>query len=322
MTNLNQKLEYLKWLRLIGVEYYFSEKKDSDISWLYNLRKNPDPEKHQLLDSRFCGNDKDGSGMNNKDGAGIANEDTMTNIGAGITIPLLSHPKNLLHNPRDPLSHLSHPRESGDPAMSSHSSSPYRKLADSAESLEELKDIVKNFNGCDLKGFATNTVFSDGNPLAKIMLVGEAPGAKEDELGIPFCGESGILLDTMLLTIGLSRKENIYITNTVFWRPPANRKPTNQEMEICRPFLEKHIALINPKLIICVGSTAVADLLGDKITISLARNNIYTYQNKYLSEPINTMSIFHPAYLLRQSEKKKDMWFDLIKIQQFIKKNL
>lgn len=319
MKNLNQKLEYLKWLRLIGVEYYFSEKKDSDISWLYDLqschpREGVDPGPSPVITSKA-----------------LASSGDPENIITGSPRPLTAarhdgglddNALNTRHNGTGRVTTVTLPLHHNEKALDSRDSSTSRKLADSAGSLEELKDIVKNFNGCDLKGFAANTVFSDGNPLAEIMLVGEAPGAKEDELGIPFCGESGILLDTMLLTIGLSRKENIYITNTVFWRPPANRKPTNQEMEICRPFLEKHIALVNPKLIICVGSTAVADLLGDKITISLARNNTYAYQNKYLSKPINTMSIFHPAYLLRQSEKKKDMWFDLIKIQQFIKKNL
>lgn len=193
---------------------------------------------------------------------------------------------------------------------------------DLVSSLSELKTMVEKFDGCALKNFATNTVFADGNPKARIMLVGEAPGAKEDERGIPFCGESGMLLDTMLLTIGLSRQENVYITNTIFWRPPANRRPTKEEMDACRPFLEKHIALINPELIICVGSTAVTGLLGDKITIGMARNNTYLYNNKYLTKPVQTMSIFHPAYLLRQSEKKKDTWFDLLKVQQFIQENL
>jgi DNA polymerase len=152
------------------------------------------------------------------------------------------------------------------------------------------------------------------------MLIGEAPGAKEDEQGIPSCGESGQLLDTMLAAIGLSRKENIYITNTIFWRPPANRRPTKEEIEACRPFLEKHISLINPKLIVCVGSTAVAGLLGDKVNINTARNKIHPYQNQYLSKPINTMAIFHPAYLLRQPGKKKDTWFDLMKINEFLDK--
>lgn len=283
MGNLNQKLEYLKWLKSIGVEYYFSEEKDSNISVITINKKGG---KMDPVAKPWDDNERAPSSN------------------------LLSSSHGLTTRPIPAAQKL----DSNIPTS--------RTLANNTKSLEELKEAIQNFNGCDLKGFATNTVIADGNPKAKIMLVGEAPGAKEDELGIPFCGESGMLLDTMLLTIGLSRKENIYITNTVFWRPPANRRPTNQEMEACRPFLEKHIALVNPKLIICVGSTAVNDLLGDKITISLARNNLYSYKNEYLPKPINTMAIFHPAYLLRQSEKKKDMWFDLIKIQQFIKESL
>ena len=268
MNNIAQKLEYLKWLKLIGIEYYFSPRKDSPSGAL---------EDHTVEKKRHKRDEMDN--MNN-------NQDNQ---------PL---PHDLLIN-----------KDS-------------RKLADSANSLDQLKEMVMNFNGCSLKNFATNTVFADGVPEAKIMFIGEAPGAREDELGVPFCGESGMLLDTMLSTINLSRKENIYITNTIFWRPPANRKPTREEMDICKPFLEKHIALINPKLLVCVGSTALNGLFGDKLNITTARNNNYFYQNQYLSKPITTMAIFHPAYLLRQPNKKKDTWFNLIKIQQFIEENL
>ncbi len=270
MNKVAQKLKHLNWLKSIGIEYYFSERKDSNISWIENFAANTKYQEEIFVHQRDNYSDKK-----------------------------LANNKPIDLNTNDS-----------------------RKLADNADSLDKLKSMIIDFNGCDLKNFAISTVFADGNPEAKIMLIGEAPGAKEDELGVPFCGESGVLLDAMLFTIGLSRKENIYITNTVFWRPPANRRPTKQEIEICRPFLEKHISLINPKLIICVGSTAVTGLLGDKITINAARTNNHFYQNKYLLKPINTMAIFHPAYLLRQPAKKKDSWFDLIKIQQFIKKDL
>ena len=119
-----------------------------------------------------------------------------------------------------------------------------RNLANLSTNLEELKNNVLNFEGCNLKSLAINTVFSDGNPGSNIMLIGEAPGSNEDATGIPFCGESGKLLDNILASIDISRKENAYISNTVFWRPPANRQPTFEEIEICRPFVEKHIALI------------------------------------------------------------------------------
>lgn len=193
-----------------------------------------------------------------------------------------------------------------------------RQLADSATSLTELQQIVMNFDGCALKKLANNTVFADGNAKAKIMLIGEAPGASEDMQGIPFCGESGKLLDNMLTCIGISRQNNAYITNTIFWRPPGNRSPTEEEINICRPFVEKHIALIQPKLIILVGSTAATSLLGKHAGITKIRQEYYSYTNKYLSQPIQTTALFHPAYLLRQPLQKKTTWYDLIKIQQFL----
>jgi DNA polymerase len=281
MNNIAQKLEYIKWLKSIGIEYYFSTKKDSDISLINELKGHYN--KKQEIGSDTI----------------MVNESTKFHTAEKLTVVS---------------------NNDGDKEVSSVKEA--RSLADSISSLDKLKEIVANFNGCTLKNFALNTVFADGNPEAKIMLIGEAPGAKEDEFGIPFCGESGMLLDIMLSTVKLSRKENIYITNTVFWRPPANRKPTKQEINICQPFLEKHIALINPKLIVCVGSTAVTGLFGDKTSINTARNTKHFYQNSYLPQPITTMAIFHPAYLLRQPAKKKDTWFDLIKIQQFIEETI
>lgn len=191
-----------------------------------------------------------------------------------------------------------------------------RVLANKASSILELKQMVENFEGCELKNFATNTVFADGIESAEIMLIGEAPGATEDERGIPFCGESGKLLDNMLATIGISRTKNAYITNTIFWRPPANRKPTDHEISVCKPFVEKHIALIKPKLIILVGSTATTSLLGKNQGITFIRQNDYPYTNQYLTDAITTTAIFHPAYLLRQPMQKKVTWFDLLKIKE------
>lgn len=197
-----------------------------------------------------------------------------------------------------------------------------RSLADKASSLEELKSIVMSFNLCNLKKTALNTVFADGiSENTKYMLIGEAPGASEDEQGIPFCGASGNLLDNIIESIGMSRKENTYISNSVFWRPPANRRPTDEEIAICRPFVEKHIALIKPDLLILVGATAVAALLGKQFQISKIRQEYYDYTNKYLNHPIKTTAIFHPAYLLRQPAQKRSMWYDLLKIQSFMKKD-
>lgn len=189
-----------------------------------------------------------------------------------------------------------------------------RSLADRCSTLEELKLALENFDGCDLKKTAINTVFADGCPDAKIMLIGEAPGAAEDSKGIPFCGESGKLLDNIFSAISLSREKNLYITNSVFWRPPGNRRPTKEEIEICRPFLEKHISLIKPDLIILVGSTAITSLIDPNGKIAEMRGKVSEYQNRYLNNPVNISAIFHPAYLLRQPSKKKDVWYDLLRI--------
>lgn len=186
------------------------------------------------------------------------------------------------------------------------------------EALDQLKQRILQFNDCSLKFTATNTVFADGVIDAKIMIIGEAPGATEDAEGIPFCGESGKLLDNMLNSIGLSRKTNLYITNTVFWRPPGNRRPTDQEIALCKPFVEEHIAIIQPKLLILVGSTAVESLLGKNLQISKIRQEYYQYSNSWLDQPITTTALFHPAYLLRQPTQKKTTWHDLLKIKSYI----
>ena len=194
-----------------------------------------------------------------------------------------------------------------------------RKLANNSKTNEELKYAVENFNGLDIKKTAKNTVFSDGDINSKIMIIGEAPGNNEDIEGKPFCGESGKLLDSMFKSIGLKR-ENLYITNTLFWRPPANRTPTDEEMNICYPFVEKHIALINPSIIICVGATALKDLTKTDLTITKARKNIFEYTNQYLNnKKIKLTPLFHPSYLLRQSNKKKDALYDLLFIKELLK---
>lgn len=192
-----------------------------------------------------------------------------------------------------------------------------RELSNKANTIEELKQAVRNFDGCGLKLTALNTVFGDGSENAEIMFIGEAPGASEDKEGIPFCGQSGKLLNNILKSIGLERN-NVYITNTVYWRPPANRRPTPQELEICRPFVERLISLINPKIIVLVGSTAVESLLGSKVSMHELRSGAYEYNNQYLKSPIHTIVIFHPSYLLRQPAKKKLMWFDMIRVKKLI----
>lgn len=204
------------------------------------------------------------------------------------------------------------------PAVFEHSdlSKKAREIADKCQTVEELKLALENFEGLSIKKTATNLVFSDGNINADVMAIGEAPGANEDETGIPFCGASGKLLDQVLASIQLTRENNLYITNSVFWRPPGNRKPTPEENAVCLPFVEKHIALIKPKLILLVGSTSASALLNSTETISRLRSKFYEYQNQYLANPLPVAVIFHPSYLLRQPLQKKTVWYDLLKIKK------
>tara|TARA_B100000700_G_scaffold322497_1_gene424099 strand:+ start:1264 stop:1980 length:717 start_codon:yes stop_codon:yes gene_type:complete len=181
--------------------------------------------------------------------------------------------------------------------------------------LNMLKDKIASIQNCDLKKNATNLVFSDGNPFSKIMIIGEGPGANEDKEGKPFVGRAGKLLDKMLEAIKLNRK-NVYISNVVNFRPPMNRKPTEKEIEKYLPFLIKHIELINPKILLLLGSTALNALIGNKEVISKARG-------KWVSKKIGNanpevISSFHPAFLMRQPEQKKYAWEDLKMIRKKI----
>jgi uracil-DNA glycosylase family 4 len=194
-----------------------------------------------------------------------------------------------------------------------------KATAEACKSLKELEKAVKNFDGCSLKKMATNTVFADGDPASEIMIIGEAPGNHEDLQGIPFCGDSGKLLNEMFKAIGFKR-ENLYITNTLFWRPPGNRRPTEDELSMCKPFVEKHIALMKPKLIVLMGATAMADVLKINEPISKMCGKFFDYKNDYLPKPIKTTVLFHPSYLMRQSSKKRDTWLDLLVIKEFLGK--
>ncbi len=193
-----------------------------------------------------------------------------------------------------------------------------RAIADKVTSFAELVSEIKKFEGCELKKFATNTVVYDGVIDSEVMLIGEAPGANEDEQGIPFCGVSGQLLDKMLDAIGLSRKSNILISNTIYWRPPGNRQPTQEEVDMCRPFVEKMIALVKPKHLIFCGGTAAISMLNSNVGITKMRGIVYPYQNIYLDSPINSYALFHPSYLMRQPAQKKQAWHDL----QFIESKM
>jgi len=189
-----------------------------------------------------------------------------------------------------------------------------RQLADAAQSLAELRTAIQGFEGCAIKRTATNTVFADGNPQARLMLIGEAPGAQEDIQGIPFCGPSGHLLDKMLASIGYDRT-NAYITNTLFWRPPGNRQPNSEELAICRPFVEKHVALIDPALLVLVGGTAAKAMLGTEQGITRLRGKSYSYRTPYRDKDYPVAVIYHPSYLLRQPAQKRATWQDLLAIE-------
>ncbi len=192
-----------------------------------------------------------------------------------------------------------------------------KKIVTQIDNLKDLEKAVHDFDGCPLKKMATNTVFCDGDPESKVMVIGEAPGNNEDLQGIPFCGDSGKLLNEMFASIGIPR-EKIYITNSLFWRPPGNRRPTDDELAICKPFVEKHIALVAPKLIVLMGATAMYSVLGSDDAISKIRGKFLDYKNPYLSSPIKSITLFHPSYLMRQSSKKRLAWADMLEIKKFL----
>ena len=184
---------------------------------------------------------------------------------------------------------------------------------DKAEKLEKLKKSISNIKNCELKKGATNIVFSDGNPKAKIMFIGEGPGSNEDQEGLPFVGRAGALLDKMLASIDLNRK-NVYITNVVNYRPPENRRPTEEEITKYLPYLKKHIEIINPKILVLLGSTALNALIGNEVVISKARGQ---WIEKHFGECKTSVIItFHPAFLMRQPAQKKMAWIDLKMIRE------
>jgi DNA polymerase len=190
-----------------------------------------------------------------------------------------------------------------------------RTLAEGCATVAALRDAVAAFDGCDLKLTANKTVFADGNPEAKLMVVGEAPGADEDRIGLPFVGQAGRLLDRMLAAIGLDRT-SAYITNVVYWRPPGNRNPTGAEIAACLPFLERHIALVRPHVLVLAGGISAKAVLTTNEGITKLRGRWFTYEPPGMGRPIPTRAIFHPAYLLRTQAAKREAWRDLIEIKK------
>ncbi|MGX1740858.1 uracil-DNA glycosylase [Bosea sp. NPDC055353] len=183
-----------------------------------------------------------------------------------------------------------------------------RALAREARTLDELKTALAGFEGCALKATAKNLVFADGNPQGRVMLVGEAPGADEDRIGLPFVGRSGQLLDRMLAAIGLSRKEEVYIANLLPWRPPGNRDPSIQEATICLPFIQRQIELADPDILVCIGKPSAQALLGFK-SITASRGKWVEYDTG--ARRIRAIATLHPAYLLRRPLEKRLAWRDL-----------
>ena len=181
------------------------------------------------------------------------------------------------------------------------------------KSLESLKKSIINLKNCDLKKNASNIVFCDGNPKSKIMLIGEAPGANEDQEGLPFVGKAGMLLDKMLASIDLDRKK-VYISNIINYRPPENRRPTEEEIKRYLPFILKHIEIINPKITVLLGSTAMNALIGNETVISKMRGK--WIEKKFGNCKTSVIITFHPAFLIRQPVQKKMAWIDLKMIRE------
>ncbi len=173
---------------------------------------------------------------------------------------------------------------------------------------------MRAFDGCALKATAMNTVFADGSDSAEVMFLGEAPGADEDRLGKPFVGASGKLLDLMLEAIGLGR-EGVYISNVVYWRPPGNRTPTPIELSVCLPFVRRHIALKRPKLLILAGATAAQTVLDSTLTIGRLRHKWHDLAMEGLAGTLPSIATYHPSFLLRTPEKKRDAWMDFLRLK-------
>ena len=190
-------------------------------------------------------------------------------------------------------------------------------IAQACGSLAELEEAVRAFEGCGLKKTAMNTVFADGNPQAPVMIIGEAPGADEDRQGKPFVGVSGQLMDRMMAAAGLTRDENLYITNILPWRPPGNRKPNPQEIALCLPFIRRHIELKAPKVVAFAGGTSAAALL--ETTQGITRLRGRWAELRVADATFPAMPMLHPAFLLRQPAMKGQAWRDILEMRARLK---
>ena len=186
--------------------------------------------------------------------------------------------------------------------------------AESTNSISDLRIAVDDFEDCGLKKTAMNTVFSDGDSSAKIMFIGTVPGADEDRKGLPFVGLGGQLLNKMLASINLDRS-SCYMTNIIFWRPPGDREPTENEISVCVPFVERHIELILPEIIVLLGGPASKSLLGMKESINKIHGQFLKYSTRRMKNPILAVPLYHPNNLLRSPASKQDTWLNLLKVK-------
>jgi len=209
------------------------------------------------------------------------------------------------------------PAASVAPAVPEAAGMAARTAARSAESLDELRAILDRFEGCALRATASKLVFADGNPAARVMFVGEAPGRDEDIEGLPFVGRSGKLLDRMMAAIGLDRA-SVYIANIVPWRPPGNRTPTPQESAICLPFTLRQIELADPDILVCLGNPSTQTLLNTKEGITRTRGRWFNFDTG--TRQIRAMPTYHPAFLLRTPLAKRLAWRDFLAIKAALAK--
>lgn len=189
-----------------------------------------------------------------------------------------------------------------------------KALAAACRTVAELEQAVRLYDGCGLKKTATNTVFADGNPSARLMFIGEAPGGDEDRQGKPFVGLSGKLLDRMLQAIGHDRG-SVYITNILFWRPPGNRQPTPQEIQQCLPFVVRHIELVRPAVLVLLGGTSAKTILNQTEGIMRLRGRWFEYRSDESLPVIPALPTYHPAYLLRSPGQKREAWRDFLALK-------
>ena len=189
---------------------------------------------------------------------------------------------------------------------------------DKIDTIEELEKAINNFNDCKLKNDAKNTVFADGNPKSEIMIIGESPSEDDDAKGIPFVGKAGTLLDKMLASIKLNRNI-VYLTNIIPWKTPGNRQPTMKEVIMLIPFIQKHIEIVRPKILILLGNMTTKSLLMSNDGVMKLRGKWHKYSSYGLANPIATRAMFHPNFLLRSPSYKKLAWEDLLIIQKKLK---